>query len=160
MKITVEKGLCDCSFRFFLNDRTTVKQSIMDCPNNEGSFIHGVVVTQNGIVTKVFPDYSNSRTDIAVLEFHDKPFGQFLFDAMLFSSEAKLSRSEPRGINWTQDMTDTDYNYFQSVIDEWFVANRTYARLQSNWFNEKAWLHIKPGMGCDEAVKILTELGW
>lgn len=160
MKITVEKPLCDCSFRFFLNDKTSVKQSIMACPKNEGNFVHGPIVTQNGIVTNVFPDYSNARTDIAVLEFHDKPFGQFLFDAMLFSSASELSRSEPRGINWLAYMTDTDYNYFHSVIDGWFAENAVYVRRQNNWFKERPWLHIKVGMTCDEAIRILDHNGW
>lgn len=57
-------------------------------------------------------------------------------------------------------MTDADYNHFQSVIDEWLVSNKYFVTKQNVWFSSRPWLHIKPGMTCDEVVKILAKLGW
>lgn len=162
MKITVETKLSDSQYAVVLNDNASVKQSIIDCKDKDGPFIHGAIVTQSGIVTGVNHDYANCQPDIATITFRTNrdnplPFSFPLFEAMLY---ADGTHSNPIGINWSSDMTDADFEYFMSVIKSWFVANKYYVTKQHVWLKSKPWINIKPGMGCDEAVKILTKLGW
>ena len=162
MKIYLEVPLSDCQFDVVLNDRSDIKQSLIRFGNDKGSYRHGPIATDNGIITTIDSDYGLCRSDIATITFRTNrdnplPFSFPLFEAQLYADE---SYSNPIGINWSQDMTDADFEHFTSVIKSWFVAHNNYCTKQRAWFGSKPWLRIKPGMTVSEAIKILQNLGW
>lgn len=164
MKIYSEVPLSDCQFDVVLNDRSDIKQSLIRFGNDKGSYRHGPIATDNGVITTIDSDYGLCRSDIATITFRTNrdnplPFSFPLFEAQLYADE---SYSNPIGINWSQDMTDADFEHFMSVIKSWFAANKYYVTKQQVWFKSKPWLYpiIKPGMIVSEAIKILQNLGW
>jgi len=162
MKIYSEVPLSDCQFDVVLNDRSDIKQSLIRFGNDKGSYRHGPIATENGIITTIDSDYTLCRSDIATITFRTNrnnplPFSFPLFEAQLYADE---SHSDPIGISWSQDGTGADFEHFMFVIRSWFAENNKYCTKQRAWFGSKPWLRIKPGMTVSEAIKVFDKLGW